>query len=618
MNATAAALAKQPIINDQPTRTHYSQIDVADFREEELSMTACAAAAKDSVVVAIAQIGTEPGQIPDNVNKIISYIEEAKAKGADIVVFPELSIPAYGSMDLFWNKFYLAQNLNAIEQIKEYAKGITVVVGFVDVDLDSIGPNKKPVLYNSLAILQDGQLTTVQDKTLLPEYDIFYEQRYFTSSRGAHPFTVKGMKIGAEVCEDMWTEGYETNPSDALANAGVQAVINASASPFHYGKFEKRSQLISDIVSKHNVPFIYANVIGAYDALYGQAVFDGRSVVVNEDGSLAAIGAGFKEQLILVDLKRPRKIPLPRIVPIEEVKDALIQGMRDYAARSEREAGAKFNKFIIGVSGGIDSALVLALAVEAFGKERVLAVTMPSKFSSGDTISDAYQTANNFGVEIDTMPLEHPFKALLETLPAHPRFQNLPENVAEENLQARLRMIYLMWYSNKLNGLVLGTGNKTELALNNCTVYGDMVGSLTVLGDVDKDRVYELSRLINQQHGSAVIPETTIERPPSAELKAEQIDADVMGDDPAHIAPLVREIIEKQLTLEEAVAMFAGTFSEELIIKTFSNIDGGEWKRRLGAQAIRVTPHAFGDGRRMPIGNGLYRHEAAELKRARS
>jgi len=593
------------------TTTDQNKIEVSDFRNISISKTCLIN--KNEVNVAIAQIGTEPGQIDSNVEKIKKYILEAKAQGADIIVFPELTIPSYASMDLFWNKFYLAENLNAVEKLKEFADGITVVVGFADVDKDSIGPNKKPVLYNSLAIIQNREIVAIQDKTLLPEYDIFYEKRYFEKGRGHQTFELKGLKFGAEICEDMWTEGYKENPTEDLLKEKVDVVINSSASPYHFRKYDVRNQIIENIVEKHEVDFIYANVVGAYDALYGQAVFDGRSRVLNKKGDLIATGKGFREELIILNLYRSKKIEAPRIAETKELKDALILGLRQYVERHERESKRTVNKFIVGVSGGIDSAVVLALAVEAFGKDRVLAVTMPSKYSSDETKSDAYKVAENLGVEIDTIPIVDPYNTFIATLNSDPRFKDLPENVAEENVQARLRMMYLMWYSNKIGGMVLGTGNKTELALNNCTVFGDMVGSITVLGDVDKDRVYDIAELQNEEAAYDVVPEKTISRPPTAELKGNQSDADVMGAEPRIIAPLVRAIIEEQLTVREAIDRFENEFSREVIFNTFARIDGGEWKRRLGPQAIRVTSHAFGDGRRIPIENGLYRHEIKKM-----
>lgn len=555
--------------------------------------------------VAIAQITTDPGNVGANVEKIIDYIGQARSKGAQLVVFPELAIPGYCAMDLLWNRDYLASNLAGLQKIREASAGITVIVGFVDVDPLKTRSGGRPMIYNSAAVIHDGVLLGVQDKTLLPNYDIFFEDRYFAPPRSHQVIQAGPMRIGTEICEDLWTEGYSTDPTDQLIQSGAELIVNLSASPFHVGKLPVRHELISRTASQHSVPLIYTNLVGSFDGYEGEVVFDGRSIVMGPNGKLQALAEGFREDLMLVDLYAKQAIELPEVEQMAELHDALVLGIRDYFRRIGAIDKANFKCAYIGLSGGIDSAVVAALAVEALGKDKVIGLTMPSQYNSAETRSDAVLLADNLGMRIKTVPIQAQVEACLDTFKQDSEMAALPEGVSEENVQARLRMLDPMYYANTSPGLVLNTGNKTELALDNCTIYGDMVGGFSVLGDVDKDRVFDLARYINQRAGREVIPVSTIERVPSAELKPGQIDAMVMGADPATIAPLVREVIEEKLTFREACDRFGDQFGEELILRTFKKIDRSEWKRRQAAPAIRVTPHAFGNGRRMPMSHGF-------------
>jgi NAD+ synthase (glutamine-hydrolysing) len=556
--------------------------------------------------VAVAQIATDPGDIRANTKKIISYIEEARSKGVDLVVFPELAIPGYCSMDLLWDKDYLAANLAALQQIREASGGITVIVGFVDIDPHATLSGGRPKIFNSAAVIRDRELLGIQDKTLLPNYDIFFEDRYFAPPRGSHVFQAGQVKIGAEICEDLWVSGYSTDPTKLLVDAGAQVVVNLSASPFHVGKMKIRHDLAARTAQTKGVPLIYANLVGSFDGYEGEVVFDGRSMVMSADGGLVGMAHGFKEQLLISDIYAEKRIELPEVQEIAELHDALVLGIKDYFRRVGSLERANFRCAYIGLSGGIDSAVVAALAVEALGPETVVGLTLPSRYNSEETKGDAQKLAENLGIRFKSLSIEKQFQACLDTFSEDAELSALPEGVADQNVQARLRMIDLMYYANKTQGLVLNTGNKTELALDNCTIYGDMVGGFSVLGDVDKDRVFALARYINERAGREIIPVSTIERVPSAELKPNQIDAEVMGADPERIAPLVRSIIEDGLSISEAIARFGTDYDEALIVRTYQRIDRSEWKRRQAAPAIRVTPHAFGNGRRMPISHGFY------------
>ncbi len=564
--------------------------------------------------VAVAQITTDPGDITRNAEKIIAYIQEARSKGADLVVFPELAVTGYCSMDLLWDRDYLAQNLAALQRIREATSGITVVVGFVDVDPSGTMSGGRPRIFNSAAILRDRELLAVQDKTLLPNYDIFFENRYFAPPRGSHVVQAGPLKIGAEICEDLWTEGYSEDPADTLVRNGAELVVNLSASPFHIGKSPVRHALVSSTAQEKKVPFIYANLVGAFDGFEGEVVFDGRSMIVGANGKLVSVAAGFKEQLLISDVYAEQEMRLPDVEEVAELHDALVLGIKDYFRRVGSLEKANFKVAYIGLSGGIDSAVVAALAVEALGPDRVVGLTMPSRYNSTETKSDARVLAHNLGIRFKSVSIEEQYQACIDAFSRDAELASLPEGVADQNVQARLRMLDLMYYANKTNGLVLNTGNKTELALDNCTIYGDMVGGFSVLGDVDKDRVYALARYINQRAGREVIPVTTIDRVPSAELKPNQKDEEVMGADPQRIAPLVRAIIEEGLSLSEANRRFAGEFGEFLIRRTFQRIDRSEWKRRQAAPGIRVTPHSFGIGRRMPISHGFFNQATKEEK----
>ena len=559
----------------------------------------------DSLKVGIAQIKTNPGDIEGNTKKIIAYIERAKTEGAEVVVFPELAVTGYCSMDLFYNADYITANVLALEKIKRATSGITAIVGFVSPEVGQVGPGGKPILYNSAAVLRDGETVSVHNKSLLPEYNIFFEQRYFTPAEVRTTTTIKDHSYGVEICEDLWSENYKVDPTKELAELHAEAIFNISASPFNRGKFEQRLELIQQQARETGKPIIYTNLVGGYDGYDGEVIFDGRSLVVSPEGAVLGMGKGFEEDFFIVDVFRAKEMAIPEVPAVEELRSALVLGLRDYAERLGRAQGKPLNQFIIGMSGGIDSAVVAGLAVEALGPDRVLGITLPSKYSSDETKGDAYLEAERLGIRIKTTSIAGQVAACEAALRVDPDVADLPDDVAEENIQARLRMIDLMYYSNKLGGVVLNTGNRTESALNNCTIYGDMVGGVSVLGDVDKDFVYDLAEQINIDFKSEVIPRSVIDRVPSAELKPGQTDATVMGDHPREIAPMVRDIIENQLSVSRTIEKWGFKYLPDLIAKKFDQLDYSEWKRRQLGPAIRVAPLGFNEGRRIPMNHGF-------------
>lgn len=558
--------------------------------------------------VAAAQISTHPGHIEKNTEKILDAIHRARAAGAQLVAFPELTIPGYLCMDLMYNPNYVADNLAALHKIRAASEGITVIVGFIDPAVPAVRlPGGRPLLYNAAAIIRDGKIIEVQHKSLLPTYEIFDEARYFAPGSERKVIDVGGIKLGVTICEDTWSEGYPVDPSKELAEKGAELIVNISASPFQLGKFPIRAGVVRSAAERTARPLLYTNLVGGYDGYEAEILFDGRSMAFNGDGSISGSAKPFGEDLMVVDIVRPKRIDLPDLEEMTQLHDALVMGIRDYFARRSRISGRPIPKAIIGLSGGIDSALVAALCAEALGRENVLGVTMPSRYSSNDTKGDAYQLAQNLGIQIKTIPIEHEVEAVASALRCDPEFAQKPEDVTEENIQARIRTVNLMALANKLGGMMVNTGNKTELIMNNCTIYGDLAGGLSVLGDVDKDRVYELSNYINRRAGRELIPQSTISRVPSAELKPGQTDALVMGAAPHIVAPVARAIFERGLTLSEARTEFRDQLPLEVIQNIFVRNDSFEWKSRQMPPALRVSTHAYGIGRRIPMDHGYYK-----------
>lgn len=534
----------------------------------------------NGIKIAIAQMNATVGAIAANRDKMIVMIQDAVRGGADMVVFPELSIPGYPPMDLIYEPGFIEKNIAAMENLLPYSKKIIILAGFIN--------RCGKALTNSIAVLQNEQVHTVVDKSLLPTYDVFDEHRYFTSAKDVHPvkLIIRGeiIHIGIEICEDLWDENYPLKVTDELVQKGAEIIINCSASPYSDQKLSTRHFLVRKKVNKLHVPFLYVNQIGAQDEL----IFDGNSFGMDHSGKLIHCSAGFKESL---DLVQPfaNVSSIQRSVNIlEEMHNALILGIHDYFYKSG------FTQAVLGLSGGIDSALVAALAADALGAENVFGYSLPSRFSSDHSLADAKLLADNLGIHYSIIPIEPTVKALETSLKNI--FAGTESGLAEENIQARARGNILMAIANKFNRLVLTTGNKTELALGYCTLYGDMAGGLSPISDLNKMDVYALSNFINDRAGLDRIPKNTLLKKPSAELKVDQYDP----FDYEIVSPLVEEILENH---RDDKALILMGYQEDLIRDLKRLIRVSEYKRRQAPPGLRVTEKTFGSGRRMPIVN---------------
>ena len=535
--------------------------------------------------IGIAQINPTIGDLEGNAKKISDYICKSKKKGVDLLIFPEMVITGYPPQDLLFNRTFIEKNIETLERIsRQVENDMHVIIGFVD-RIDG-------KLYNGAAVLNNGRIICKRYKTLLPNYDVFDEVRYFTPARENLPvdLEIKGnkFKIGIEICEDLWDKNYNTKITDILYNNGAQFVINISASPFTDTKFETRMRLIKEKVKKFRKPFIYANMVGSNS----EVVFDGNSVAMDSDGKVIGWGKEFEETLEIFEITTEawsgKEKEIKFSSRVERIYNALVVGIKDYLYKTG------FYKAVVGVSGGIDSAVVISLAVEALGADNVLGVMMPSKYTSVQSMEDAKTLVKNLGVKSYIIPIDQIFQAYNSTFTEI--FAGLPEDITEENIQARIRGNILMAISNKLGYLVLSTGNKTELALGYCTIYGDLSGGLAVISDVSKLDVYELANYYNVLKGRVVIPESILTKKPTAELKFGQVDP----FDYKIVSPLVDEIINNNRTIEELIKM---GYPEELVIDTARRIRRAEYKRRQAPPGIKITEKAFGIGRRFPIIN---------------
>jgi NAD+ synthase (glutamine-hydrolysing) len=550
--------------------------------------------------IAIAQITTDPGKTDSNTKKIIAAIERARAQKCSVIVFPELALSGYGSMDLFHRVDFINENAAALEMIRQNSQNIAVIVGFPELADHSKRAGARPLLYNSAALIHDQKVIGIQAKQLLPNYEIFSEERYFVPGKSSQIFNLLGRKIGIQICEDLWDAEYENKVSRSLITQGAEIIFNLSASPFEPGKFAARSERIAALYSERNFKghFVYANLVGSFDGFEGEVVFDGRSTVHDASGNLVALGKSFGEDFIVFDLggENAKGVsPAPALTvdidPVEETYQALVLGVREFFRR------LSMKKAFIGLSGGIDSAVVAALAVEALGKENVVGVTMPSKITSAETKDDALLLAKNLGIRCDVRPIAEELDAWKKSFVA--AMGREPQGLTVQNKQARIRGAIMMEYSNEVpGGLVLTTGNKTELATGYCTLYGDMCGALAVIGDVSKLRVYEVAGFVNLRAGTEVIPGSTIERVPTAELAEGQEDRQSLPADYPILSPLVERIVEELDTLTGLNESFEPSVTERVI----GLVNRNEFKRRQAAPGIRVSSHAFGVGRRLPMG----------------
>jgi len=550
--------------------------------------------------VAMAQINSTVGDLEGNVKKIREYIENAEKLEADLVAFPELAITGYPPQDLLYENSFVRKNKEALEEIVRNNVEIVGAVGFVD--YDDAGN-----LYNAAAIFEGNELVGIKYKTLLPTYDVFDEDRYFKPSKekDIQPVEIKinGEKInlGVEICEDLWDQRYDIKVTDLLAERGADLIVNISASPFYAGKRFERETLLKEKAAKNRVPIFYVNMVGGQDEL----VFDGQSLAVDASGNLIAFAKQFEEDLVITDLDMERgaapKINPPPYNKEEEMFNALVFGVRDYF----RKTG--FKKAVVGMSGGIDSSLTACIAVEALGKENVIGVSMPSKFSSEHSKTDAEKLAENLGICFVRIPIQEIVESYRRVLEEplekiRRRFgikKERDDPVADENIQPRVRGNCLMDISNRLRDLkilVLNTGNKTELALGYCTLYGDMTGGIGALGDVSKLEVYRLAEYVNKKAGREIIPKNVFKKKPSPELKENQYDP----FDFSIVSPLVDEIIENRRSKQELIEM---GYPKEIVEDIYRRIRRAEYKRWQAPPCIKITPKAFGIGWKMPIVN---------------
>ncbi|MFZ3045564.1 MAG: NAD+ synthase [Desulfatirhabdiaceae bacterium] len=540
--------------------------------------------------IAVAQLNPVIGDFFNNTTRMIAWAKKAKDRNCDLVVFPELSICGYPPLDLLEDREFIESGINALDWLVNDISGIGVIVGCVLRNPDAEGKR----LYNSAVFFENGRILHQVNKSLLPAYDVFDESRYFEPGKNNFPLSWKNKKIGLTICEDVWNDKsifpnrlYHTDPVEMLIQEGAGVLINISASVFHHGKPLFRSQMLSAIAMKYGIPLIYANQVGGADSV----LFDGVSMIFDQTGKLCARAKDFEEDMVIwnADDADENLLELHDISEStsESVLKALIMGVRDYVSK------CGFHDVVIGLSGGIDSALVLAIACMALGSDHVRAVFMPSRYTSRDNYVDTAQLAKNFGVICRTIPIDMIFQEFIQSMQID--YQEDNPGVTEQNIQARIRGSILMAVSNANNSLVLSTGNKSELAVGYCTLYGDMNGGLAVISDVPKTMVYEIARFINIP--AERIPKRILEKAPSAELKPNQTDQD---DLPAYdiLDAVLKAYVEDLKTSAEIIQM---GFDQNLVRDIISRIDKNEYKRYQAAPGLKITSRAFGFGRRYPL-----------------
>ncbi len=540
--------------------------------------------------IALAQIDTTVGDLSGNARLVKEAAAAARRLGARLVVFPELTLTGYPPRDLLDRAGFVDANLAELERLAPAIDGIAALLGFVDRN-----PGGGRRWFNSAALIDGGRVVSTHRKTLLPTYDVFDEDRHFEPASERALAVVDGTKIGVTICEDIWTDDlaaprpgfYRTDPIAELKARGAEIIVNVSASPWHIGKDSFRVDVARRAAARAGLPLFLCNLVGGNDEL----VFDGTSVVASPDGMAVAIAKTFEEDLVVADTAA---LPAPvESAPRSEaaaVRDALVLGLRDYA----RKCG--FSTAVVGLSGGVDSSLVAALAAAALGPENVLGIAMPSPYNAPSSLEDARELAENLGIRFSVVPITPPFQTMVSSL--REPFAGLAEDAAEENVQARLRGTILMAHSNKFDSLLLSTGNKSELAVGYCTLYGDMAGGLAVISDVPKMLVYDVAAEVNRRAGRDVIPRRVFEKAPSAELRPGQKDTDSLPPYPV-LDRLLRAAIEDNLGVGEIVRR--GIADEPTARDVVARLFASEYKRRQAAPGIKVTSKAFGSGRRMPI-----------------
>lgn len=573
--------------------------------------------------IALAQINAKVGDIDGNLNKILEYISSAKDSDVDILCFPELAVTGYPPEDLLLKPNFVSDSISTIEQVRKASGNMTVIVGF---------PDKKEDIYNAAAVIHDKKLVDIYHKRYLPNYGVFDENRYFQSGLRAPVYKLGDLIFGVNICEDIWYPGDPTRRQALLGDA--QIIINISSSPYYASKVASRERMLRTRARDNSVNVVFCNMVGGQDEL----VFDGHSVVIGESGDIIARAKSFEEDLLIADINVKRvfrsRIHDPRrrkerhaleshsqkaeVVDLkveksknrpkspiksrleefnkqeEEILRALVLGTKDYVTKNG------FKKVAIGLSGGIDSALVTAVAVEALGKDNVVGVAMPSMYSSKGSVSDSEKLAQNLGIELLNIPIKNTFSSYNEMLSNV--FKDKKPDTTEENLQARIRGNILMALSNKFGWLVLTTGNKSEMSVGYCTLYGDMAGGFAVIKDVPKTIVYQISKLYNKSKRKVIIPNSIINKAPSAELRPDQLDTDSLP--PYEILdPILKAYVEDDLSTDEIVSR---GFKRSLVKKIIKMVDQNEYKRRQAPPGIKITARAFGKDRRFPITN-LYK-----------
>lgn len=537
--------------------------------------------------IAVAQLNLHVGNFNANTEKIIQEIEKAKAQKVEVLLFPELAICGYPPRDFLEFNDFIESCIDGIQEIAQFTQDICVIVG---------GPSRNhtghgKALFNSAYVLAEQKIQTIIHKTLLPTYDVFDEYRYFEPNRTFEVFEWKGVKFGVAICEDLWNIGdnplYTQSPSLELKKLGAEVILNIAASPFSYQQDQNRKEVLSTNAKATGLPIVYCNHIGAQTEL----IFDGGSFVVNGNGEVVKQAGFFKEDLLVSFLDLEKKTFETGVIyqenKIQLIHEGLVLGIKDYFKK------LGFKKAIVGLSGGIDSAVTFALAAEALGAENVYGILMPSQYSSDHSVEDAKQLAINIGAPYETIEIEPLYNSFEQSL--KPIFKDLPFGLAEENLQARIRGVLVMANSNKFGHIVLNTSNKSEAAVGYGTLYGDMCGGLAVLGDVYKTEVFELARHINLE--KEIIPVNSIVKPPSAELRPDQKDSDSLPDYDV-LDAILFQYIENRKGPKELVAL---GFDEQLITRVLKMVNINEYKRFQTPPMLRVSPKAFGMGRRMPI-----------------
>jgi NAD+ synthase (glutamine-hydrolysing) len=533
--------------------------------------------------VGIAQINPTVGDLSSNADIALKAYKNLVKKGVDLVVFPELAICGYPPRDLLFKKHFGEDCHKTLRKFARKTGPCPALIGFPQ---PSSEKGREP-FFNAVALCVNGLATQIFQKRLLPTYDVFDEDRYFASGQAPLSFSHQGKKIAVTICEDMWNYDKDLHiidPLDEIFNLQPDLLINLSASPWHHQKKNQRKRLLQRVVKKLKCPLVYVNAVGGNDEL----IFDGSSVALCDEGKIIGKAPSFEPSCLVFDLdSAAATMDEEAEDEMESIRQALVLGLRDYAHKSG------FTRGIIGLSGGIDSAVTAALAVEALGKENVIGISLPSAISSGHSRDDARLLAENLGIEYHTLPIQKIVDSAEHELA--PLFAGLDTDVTEENLQARSRGLLLMAVSNKLGALLLTTGNKSELAVGYCTLYGDMCGGLAVISDLPKTKVFQLARHINRER--EIIPNNSIEKPPSAELRPDQKDSDSLPDYQV-LDGILEGYVEQGLSIHSLIEL---GFQEETVRKIVSLVDRNEYKRKQAAPGLKVTPLAFGIGRRMPI-----------------